>query len=1390
MEDSRSKDNREDTLVQGPSILQDGAVTHLPNPESAPDSRSEIPRQGAQYATLSTKPNSNPLEQKASVVPISSLDATDNDALPASVEAPTASQVSHEDASSGEYLSSKVENDEETNELSLRAVVPVEVLVSNLTVAIDLQKSGLGALRPPFSKSKTLDPSKPTTKTILDDVSARMPSGSLTAIIGASGSGKTSMLNVMSQRISDSRLKQSGRTLYNGNQNLSSVRSAYVMQQDVLLPTLTVRETLQYSADLRLPPPTTAEERRTIVEEVILELGLKECANTRIGNNEHKGCSGGEKRRTSLAVQLLANPSVLFCDEVTTGLDAASAFQLVKTLKQLARKGRTIIITIHQPRSEIWGLFDHLVLLTRGSPVYSGPAQPCLEYFSKLGHELPPFVNPAEHLIDLAAIDTRSPELERLSLARVTRLKEAWRASPSGALSSEMNEKDPLLEHSDRAPSTNGGRSPFGRQVQVQTLRTIKTTWRDPMGMTGSLVEVLGMSIITGWIFLHLDGSLTGIRSREGALYTAGSLQGYLILLFETYRLTLDIGVFDREYSEGVVSVSSWLLSRRIARLFLEDIPIPLIFSIIFYFMVGFRHNASQFFIFFAIELLGHYLAVTLATLAVAVSRDFTGAVLIANMNFTLQSMCSGFFVQSNQIPVWVRWLKYTAYVWYANGALSANEFLSHTSSPYGQFYDCPEPGGPSNPACLEYTGTFIFAALGYPDNWLWRPIVILTAFVFAFLIGSGVVLRFWKVEMSISKARTSEEDTSVGKEQIRTRSLEEVRTIGIELNGLTLDIQKYEPWGRKAARISILQPINSTFEPGTLNVIMGPSGSGKTSLLNLMASRLYSTFGTRYAVGGTMMYGGSIPSEDVIRSVASYVCQDDDALLATLTVRETLHFAAGLRLPTWMSKAEKKRRAEEVLVKLGLRDCANNLVGNDLIKGISGGEKRRVTIAIQVLTDPRILLLDEPTSGLDAFTASSIIEVLRGLAEEGRTLVLTIHQSRSDLWNHFGNVLLLARGGSSVYAGKGKSMLEHFSFLGYECPKTTNPADFALDLITVDLQHATREARSRAKVSSLISDWENVRRSQLVRTPSHISAPAELGSLKRAMTPFRIAFPLLVQRSLIGFRRDPNAILARTMQVIGFAIIITLFFAPLKSDYESVQSRLGFVQEFVAIYFVGMLQNVAVYPVEKSVFYREHDDRAYSIEAFFLQYTVLEIPFELLACLAFAAIAVFGAGLPRTAPLFLIVAFNAFCVVNCGESIGIMFNTLFAHTGFAVNLTSVVLSVATLMAGVISLDISPFLQAFNHLSPSKWAIGNLAPYSLDGIVFTCTEAQRLPGGQCPIATGEQALQLYNLNGNASLNLMALGIVTVGYRVVAYLLLKAKRTDWGWKERFRKRAPA
>lgn len=203
--------------------------------------------------------------------------------------------------------------------LSFRAVDPVDVAVQDLSLEVDttppIWETGPTQL---WNRLRRKDPSPP--KPVLTGIDASMPSGSLTAIIGSSGSGKTSLLNLMAGRMGVAGATVSGSTTFNGDPDLGRIRSAYVMQEDVLVPTLTVRETLRYSADLRLPPPTTREERRTIVEQVIRELGLKECADTRIGTNVHKGCSGGEKRRTSIGVQMLANPSVLFCDEPTTGI--------------------------------------------------------------------------------------------------------------------------------------------------------------------------------------------------------------------------------------------------------------------------------------------------------------------------------------------------------------------------------------------------------------------------------------------------------------------------------------------------------------------------------------------------------------------------------------------------------------------------------------------------------------------------------------------------------------------------------------------------------------------------------------------------------------------------------------------------------------------------------------------------------------------------------------------------------------------------------------------------------------------------------------------------------------------------------------------------------------
>ena len=192
-------------------------------------------------------------------------------------------------------------------------VRPIDVKVRSFKVEIDTGDT-------PWQRLRKRRQVENGTKTILHGVNADMPSGTLTALIGSTGSGKTTYLNAIARRPLGSSFKISGSIAFSGSAVLGEHDSAYVMQQDILIPTLTVRETLAYAADLRLPEPESPQERRRIVEDVIAELGLNDCADTKIGDSAHKGCSGGERRRTSIGVQLLANPSILYCDEPTTGI--------------------------------------------------------------------------------------------------------------------------------------------------------------------------------------------------------------------------------------------------------------------------------------------------------------------------------------------------------------------------------------------------------------------------------------------------------------------------------------------------------------------------------------------------------------------------------------------------------------------------------------------------------------------------------------------------------------------------------------------------------------------------------------------------------------------------------------------------------------------------------------------------------------------------------------------------------------------------------------------------------------------------------------------------------------------------------------------------------------
>ena len=249
---------------------------------------------------------------------------------------------------------------------------------------------------------------------------------------------------------------------------------------------------------------------------------------------------------------------------------------------------------------------------------------------------------------------------------------------------------------------------------------------------------------------------------------------------------------------------------------------------------------------------------------------------------------------------------------------------------------------------------------LSFSEHWITVPLCVLLGFVAFFFVSSCFLLHFWTIDLRFSATRTQNDDldASAGKEIMgERRDGCDVRKVDVELVDLGLEIYKPSLGRRKGRTLDVLEGVSTTFQAGELNVILGPSGSGKSSLLNTMARRLRSSPLTRYRTSGTILFNGVQPTDKEVRSLCSYVTQDDGALLPYLTVRETLRFAAGLRLPRSMSKEEKVKRAEDVLLKMGLKDCADVLVGNELLKGISGGEKRRVSIAIEVLTEPQILM-------------------------------------------------------------------------------------------------------------------------------------------------------------------------------------------------------------------------------------------------------------------------------------------------------------------------------------------------------------------------------------------------------------------------------------------------
>jgi len=1248
-----------------------------------------------------------------------------------------------------------------------------------------------------FKKKKPIDiESNADIKTILHPMSFDIPPCSVTCIIGGSGSGKTTLLNCLSHRkFNKSSLFETGKIKYNNDDDLTHIRNAYVIQQDILIPTLTCWETLIYAAELKLPKLTSKKERSALVHELILELGLKECADTIVGDNHRKGLSGGEKRRLSVALQLVSNPAVLFLDEPTTGLDSYNAYLLCITLKRIAKKfNKTIVMSIHQPRADIFKLFDRIFILSKGNLCYAESYERIFEYFSKIGYSIPEHnVNPADFLIDLITIDTRTYEHERKSSERMNYVSRLWKKEMVALPAiEEVSEEETV---GDGGPASENeifesiGRAPFLRELGIHIRRNLKLQYRDPLGTASSILEALLLGIITGWIFYKPGTDTKGVRSLEVSLYMSSTLMCYLYLLVECYRLCqLDLKVFDRERMEGCISVPGFLIGRRISKLLTEDIFIPFAYAIPTYFMIGLRTDSAKYFWkYFAGIFVFNLNTMAIGMLAAALSRDVSIATLICNLNFTFQTMTNGIFVNTKQMPVYARWCKYLAYQWYAFGFLISNQFTDFNGACFQENANNPNV----NNICYISSGSYIIEQMGFWKNWNALPICVVLAFFFGAYILAGVVLHLKPVDISMGKeAKTKYLINNKIKRDVAIHESKETRAngqgVGVKIRGINLTVRS--KMGR--AEKQILKDVEADFQACKLNIIMGPSGSGKTSLLNLISGRLSSNLTSSYISEGKI-YFNQYEVEDfaIVRPLCSYVTQEDNYLLSSLTVKETISYAAELRLSRAnISKAERKSLVDKVILDMGLRDCANTLVGNDLIKGISGGEKRRLSIAIQLLSSPKILLLDEPTSGLDAFTASSIVECLENLAIRGTTIIMTIHQPRT--LDQFGTVLLLAKGGKVAFDGNQNQLIEHFAQLGYPVPKFTNLGDYVIDLISYNTVSEEVELRTRARVDNILERW-NEQRVLSVATPtdtvvveSKEQLRVEFKSFVKEPATFLIGFHVLLRRQWVGLIRDTNIIIARAAQVLGMGVILTFFFTRLKHDVLSVQNRFGVIQQMVSLYFSGMLNNMTGYPKERDYFYNEYSDDVVSISSFFFSYLLIELPFEVFPCLIFAVLMVFAIGFQYNAALFFGIFYTTTIVVNAGESLGISFNTALSHPGFSLTIISIFCSIAVCMAGLMSMTLNSFLKAMNYLSPPHYCV-----MIISNLVFTkslkldCLPDQKSADGSCQFSSGLDVLSQYGLKVNMNLYWILITIMAILHRGVSFLFLKLKLTKLALKKK-------
>ncbi|KAF0691809.1 Aste57867_17023 [Aphanomyces stellatus] len=548
-------------------------------------------------------------------------------------------------------------------------------------------------------------------KQVLTDVHGSASSGQLVVLMGPSGAGKTSLLDIVSGR----NTAFTGSVLVNGRPWTKQMNkfASYVMQDDIFYHSLTVREHLLFQAKFRMGATFSTAQRTSRVDHVIHELGLTKCKDTIIGNQRVRGISGGERKRLSFATEILTNPSLLFVDEPTSGLDSFMAESVVLQLQKLARDGRTVLATIHQPSSELFTLFDQLYLLSDGRTIYNGKAADAVPYFASQGLPCPTYMNPTDYFMrQIIVLDKASD-----AAIRVAQLAENWTlhgaaAAVQGPPLSPVNGGATL----DLPTFHNDGRTTIlsaPEQFWVLCQRNVLRLVRDQMSFQIRVFSSLFIAVVVGLIYLQLDVSQTGVQSFTGVIFFIVVNQFFSSINPEFLTVPLELPILRREYRGGLYHIWVWYAAKNISELGFQ-LFFPMVFVLPLYFMVGFAANWVLFWSFYLFTVLVCSAAVGLGYLVSCIARSPELAPVLGIVVILPFLIFGGLFINSNNTPAYLSWVEAISPMKYAFRGMSRAFWTTIAVIPCNAGETCTLQSGDQVLASLGLNKSTLAADVGY----------------------------------------------------------------------------------------------------------------------------------------------------------------------------------------------------------------------------------------------------------------------------------------------------------------------------------------------------------------------------------------------------------------------------------------------------------------------------------------------------------------------------------------------------------------------------------------------------------------------------------------------------------------------------------------------------